>query len=601
MSSYTASSTATAGNATSSVSSATAGGAAPAAGGGAPPGVDEETLIYHICILVLGLIALLFLLRIPRIVARLARREAWSQGHFLRNVAFHGSPRIVHLTHDKVPSSGMSSDESHTYYQHATHIQRLDEKGGQMVLNYPPHVSTCPSFLRGLSSELSTRILPGYSLSQVICGLVYLGCWIYPTLYKSNPFSDPERTGWVAIGQLPFVFAFASKNNALGPFLGLGYEKLNFMHRIAGMIMVVAVNVHGMGYIYKWLINEVFSEQIAVPSNYWGLIGLIACDILYFFSTEFWRKKAYNVFLGSHIGGFSLLLVGAWHHKEENAPFCWAAAALYSFDILLRWIKTRVHTAIARPLPELGMTRLEIPNINAGWRAGQHVRLRVLSTGMGLFGWAEVHPFTIASASDGPEGMILMVKKVGGWTNKLFDISRSGGYTEAGVGRNVAVMVEGPYGGPGHAIPSSNSAAVFVVGGSGITYALAGMNELIQKDLRGESRVKMIELIWTVQDPAALVPLVPTFSAMIQQSLYTPDFFHPRLSLSPGRPKLSTMFEATISRAVTSGAGPESGMMIAVCGPTALADDVVKQVSQIDPKRRDEMGGIEIHEDVFGW
>ncbi len=136
----------------------------------------------------------------------------------------------------------------------------------------------------------------------------------------------------------------------------------------------------------------------------------------------------------------------AWMHKEADAPFVWAAIALYSFDSLMRWIKTRVHTAIARPLPELGMTRLEIPQINAGWRAGQHVRLRVLSSGMGLFGWAEVHPFTIASASDGPEGMILMIKKVGGWTNKLFDISSSGGYTEAGVGRNVTVMVEGPYG-----------------------------------------------------------------------------------------------------------------------------------------------------------
>ncbi len=230
MSSYPASSTATASNATSSVAGATAGGAAPAAGGAGqgPPGVDQETLIYHICILVLGLIALLFLLRIPRIVARLTRRAAWSQGHFLRNVAFNGSPRIVHLTHDKSPANGMSSDDSHTYYQHATHIQRTDEKGGQMVMNYPSHVSTCPSFLREFSSELSTRIFPGYSLSQVICGLVYTGCWVYPTLYKSNPFSEPERMGWVAIGQLPFVFAFAAKNNVLGPFLGLGYEKVCF-------------------------------------------------------------------------------------------------------------------------------------------------------------------------------------------------------------------------------------------------------------------------------------------------------------------------------------------------------------------------------------
>ncbi len=120
---------------------------------------------------------------------------------------------------------------------------------------------------------------------------------------------------------------------------------------------------------------------------------------------------------------------------------------------------------------------------------------------------------------------------------------------------------------------------------------------------------------------AALVPLVPTFSAMIQQSVFTPvrisvfytravigkfpfskDFFHPRLSLSPGRPKISNMLEATISKTVTLGAGikdreAHTGMMVAVCGPTALADDVAKEVGRIDPVRRDQVGGVEIHEE----
>ena len=61
-----------------------------------------------------------------------------------------------------------------------------------------------------------------------------------------------------------------------------------------------------------------------------------------------------------------------------------------------------------------------------------------------------------------------------------------------------------PSGGPGHAIPASNSAAVFIVGGSGITYALAGIEELIQKDLKGESRTKIIELVWIIQDPGTV-------------------------------------------------------------------------------------------------
>ncbi|KIY67951.1 hypothetical protein CYLTODRAFT_422076 [Cylindrobasidium torrendii FP15055 ss-10] len=587
--------------------------------GPAGPQVNEMELVYHISLLILALIALLFVFRIPSMVARFTRSTEWTKGHIFSSSARDSSPHIVHVTREKEGMGMGSSDDSHTYYNHGSQPQRIDGKGLPTEQNPPPHVSMCPAFLRGFAAELRTRVLPGYSVNQVICVLVYLASWIYPTFYKCNPLSEPVRTGWIGVAQLPFIFAFASKNNVIGPFLGMGYEKLNFMHRAAGLIMVVAINVHGMGYIMKWVIKGTFQESIADPSMYWGLIGLISCDILYFFSTEGWRNRAYNIFFASHVGGFSLLLAGTWQHFEVTHPWVWAAIGLYSFDSLCRWIKTRIHTAVIRPIPELGMTRIEIPQITGGWRAGQHVRIRVISSGMGVYGWAETHPFTIASAP-GPEGMIVMVKKVGTWSTNLFNMAKFGN-GEAGVGRNVTVMVEGPYGGPGVTLPSSHSAAVFVVGGSGITYALAGINELIQKDLRGESRTKIIELVWTVQDPSSLVPLVPQFSAMIQSSVFTPvrisvfytravtgkfpfakDFFHPRLSLAPGRPKLASILEATISKTTTgTSAGTRSGMMVAVCGPAALADDVVNQVGKIDPTRRDEVGGIEIVEDVFGW
>jgi ferric-chelate reductase len=94
------------------------------------------------------------------------------------------------------------------------------------------------------------------------------------------------------------------------------------------------------------------------------------------------------------------------------------------------------------------MTRIEISKLNAGWRAGQHVRLRVLSQGMGWFGWTENHPFTIASVSKTEEGLVLMVKKTGKWTSRLYDLAIASGYGEngKGTGGNVKVMVEGPYG-----------------------------------------------------------------------------------------------------------------------------------------------------------
>jgi len=56
-------------------------------------------------------------------------------------------------------------------------------------------------------------------------------------------------------------------------------------------------------------------------------------------------------------------------------------------------------------------------------------------------------------------------------------------------------------GGPGHRMFASFSAAVFVVGGSGISFALSAIQELIQKDLEGQCRAKFIQLVWSVQDP----------------------------------------------------------------------------------------------------
>jgi predicted ferric reductase len=131
---------------------------------------------------------------------------------------------------------------------------------------------------------------------------------------------------------------------------------------------------------------------------------------------------------------------------SSTLPYVLVCCGLYGFDYLRRIIKTRISRAFIRPLPELNSTRIEVPRINAGWHAGQHVRIRVMSAGMGWWGWTEVHPFTIASVARGQEGLVLLCKKSGSWTSKLYQMAKVGGYVEGGIGREVSVMIEGPYG-----------------------------------------------------------------------------------------------------------------------------------------------------------
>jgi ferric-chelate reductase len=177
-------------------------------------------------------------------------------------------------------------------------------------------------------------------------------------------------------------------------------------------------------------------------------------------------------------------------------------------------------------------------------------------------------------------------------------------------------------GGPGHTMFTSFSGVVFIAGGSGITFALSAVQDIIQQDLQGRSRVKIIELVWIVQDPAAIHPFLPLFTNMIQESAFTPVHItihytraalssakrplsmmpHPSLTLTAGRPRVAKVIDDAISRAVCLGSGAKdsqriTGLAVGVCGPAALGDDVSKAVGTVDPARRDQVGGIEVHQE----
>lgn len=76
---------------------------------------------------------------------------------------------------------------------------------------------------------------------------------------------------------------------------------------------------------------------------------------------------------------------------------------------------------------------------------------------------------------------------------------------------------------------------------------------------------------------------------------------HSGLSLTPGRPRLIGTVETVISVAcgATNARGDvgKCGLLVAVCGPVGLGDDVSKAVGLVDPVKRDAIGGIEMHEE----
>ena len=125
--------------------------------------------------------------------------------------------------------------------------------------------------------------------------------------------------------------------------------------------------------------------------------------------------------------------------------------------------------------------------------------------------------------------------------------------------------------------------------------------------------------MWGGYHAAALNPLIPLFSSLIQQSTRTPlrisvhytraadtppakDILPPGLTLTAGRPRIAKVLDAVIARAVSYGSGVKAymnitGVVVGVCGPVGIGDEVSQAVSAVDPGRRWAAGGIEIHEE----
>lgn len=635
-----AKSAATTAAATVASAAAKAKATATAKAAAAAPAINQAMLVYHLDIGLICFAGLIILLALPRMLARLSRLSAWAEGTIFRRVTI-ASP--LFLTQRFDPSKFVSTDEvdvekdfvnvdvtssgthSDTAVNWSTSTLNVSAVNGPPV--YMPSWSTLFPWAYFV---LSSKVRPGYSLGYCIILLAYTAVVMYVSLVDVDLFSSPSRLGWVAASQIPVIFILATKNNVLGTLIGMGYEKLNVFHRWAGRLAVLAVNLHALAYFSKWSQDGTIASHMEAYVI-WGCIALGGMDVLYLLSFTAMRQTYYQLFYVSHIVAAVVVLVAVPYHEAGSIPYIIAAGALYGFDRLLRLIRTRITTASIRALPELGTTRVEVPSINAGWRAGQHVRLRVLSMGMGGwgFGWTESHPFTIASVekSRGEEGLVLMVKKAGDWTNKLFELAQKSEYRDGGE-RKVRVMIQGPYGGPGHASVASFSGAMLVAGGSGITYALSTLQELVQKGMDGGSRVRAIDLAWSMTDPAGLKPMIPTFAALLAQApgaginlrisvSYTRALVVPEvdalkdfqrlplgLSIVAGRPRLPKMLDEVIDRTCNAkgmSANSLSGVVVGVCGPPALGDTVARAVRRVGGDRRRAVGGVELHEEIFGW
>ncbi|KZT71155.1 hypothetical protein DAEQUDRAFT_810137 [Daedalea quercina L-15889] len=601
-------------------------------------GNSYDIVVVYVDIVLLGVLGLFVLFALPRTISRLSRASEWKQGLF-----FYRRNALSPKSQDAFSMDGAGELK---YGNVAANIQTVGSHGisdsyrgrssgptprlvapGDQELHAPKHTPAWSTRFPGISWVLSMQVLPGYSVGKVFLLLSWFGIMLFAGLFNINPFLYPGRAGIIVYSQLPLVFALGTKNNVIGMLIGQGYERLIYLHRFVGRFLVFAANVHAIGIIYEAMDAGDWSRVIYKGVIHWGIVALVCMDILFLLSLSTFVQRFYHIFYISHIVSAVVMLFATCFHYPAARPYIYATAAVYVLDHLLRVLKSRVTTAHLQPIPGLSMVRVQLHAVNCGWRAGQHVRIKVLSMGMGICGWMEPHPFTIASVAESAngEGLTLMCKKAGDWTGKLYALAEGNKETESQMGRDVTVLIDGPYGGPGNTVVTSYSGAMLVTGGSGLAYGLPIVEEFLQKGMQGVSAILVVDLVWSVRSPSHLSPMIPFFTRLLEQApqanlslrisvFYTRavaasalqglEVLPPGLTLAPGRTPLEKTLESVVESthgAFLDGKSAPNGVFVGVCGPLALTEEVSNVVRNFDRGMFHAVGGIEVQEESFSW
>ncbi|KAG2139838.1 iron reductase [Suillus bovinus] len=481
----------------------------------------------------------------------------------------------------------------------------------------------------------------GLSLGQIIVVSAYLAAVLVCIIKDAPLISNPNRAGFLALAQFPVVFLFATKNSILSLLLGPGngYEKLNFMHRMAGRAMFLGGCIHGS----LWIRNHLqYGLPILGPQKETsGVASMALLGIIVLTSLRPVRRLFYECFFVIHVLTYVAFFVTICYHTLYASPWIFPPLAFYGADVLLRLFRYRIKDATLTA-HDAHMTLIRVHNCDDGWLAGQHIRLRVFFSNR-VF---ESHALTILSAPPSHSclsspGLLLAARSNGDWTRALNSYTRKeqerlqiNEKSEGDSGAFVQVMLDGPYG--GSSVDLGLYESVFLIaGGSGITFTIGLLDDIVGRCIKlGRSqgeRTRRIEFTWCIGSfgqiewfapmlidiaTAASNSTIDLHISIFVTCLCNPEAVPhiPNSIVTLSRPSVQDLLKDFVSLSSSSEkegsieiscdesqTSLHSGGGVAVCasGPESLTRDVQNAVAGLGLTNNMDVGGIALHTEQF--
>ncbi|KAG1768915.1 ferric reductase NAD binding domain-containing protein [Suillus placidus] len=333
-----------------------------------------------------------------------------------------------------------------------------------------------------------------------------------------------NRSGILAASQFPLITALGTKNNIVSC-----TACLNYVHRMMSRVVFILLWVHVGGEVVQ---HAPFQPYFAKQWLIWGLVAMCAFTILCIVSLRPIRAQAYELFFYVHFAMAFTFLIGAYFHAQDFQFGFWIYPCfiIWGLDRLIRFLRLVVFNhsyfgfksgstmdATAELLSDdFVRLRFHRPS-HFHWTPGQTAYLIIPSVSRLPF---EAHPFTIASfnstlfdvpkeqkpTSEKYDEISLAEGNLGSsapfWKELVFFVNVREGFTArlkdaALKGDKVKVFVDGPYG------PSPNlgsyDTSVLVAGGSGVSYTLPVLLDIIERVRNGQSGCHRVVFIWSIR------------------------------------------------------------------------------------------------------
>ncbi|EMD40636.1 hypothetical protein CERSUDRAFT_111219 [Gelatoporia subvermispora B] len=371
--------------------------------------------------------------------------------------------------------------------------------------------SAIASAFRIVAFRCSIPIGPGAvasiaELTFILGYIIVMFVLLFTNTDGLEDFYYEDRAAHLASCQLPLIVALAGKNNIISFFTGVGHEKLNVLHRAAARTCLIFLWIHAICRASAGL-----PEKFDFSNGWmrWGATGLTAFTLATIMSIRIVRNMFFEFFLVSHIFLVGIFMIGGYLHAREPGfgNYIWPALVVWAFDRVLRFSRLLWNNSGRfGKEKECAMAKVELLSSDTirltlrrkfNWTPGQHAYV-ILPTVSDLP--TEAHPFTIASipkALDGTEGpaekdVVFLIRGRSGFTGRLRDHAAQSGVC------TVPAFVDGPYGCPPDL--TKYSTCVLIAGGSGVSYTVPLLLNLVHQARANESQVRRVVFVWAIRD-----------------------------------------------------------------------------------------------------